>query len=55
MANQGTVKHYAKLLAELGFAAYGYDFCGGCVMMGKSDGKRRLARYSPRGHRVRRD
>lgn len=39
MANQGTVKHYAKFFAEHGFAAYCYDFCGGCVMMGKSDGK----------------
>lgn len=39
MANQGTVKHYAKYLAEQGFAAYCYDFCGGCVIMGKSDGK----------------
>jgi len=39
MANQGTVKHYAKFLAELGFAAYCYDFCGGYVIMGKSDGK----------------
>lgn len=38
MANQMTVKHYAKYLAEMGYAAFCYDFCGGCVMMGKSDG-----------------
>lgn len=39
MANQNTVKHYAKLLAELGYCAFTFDFSGGCVMMGKSDGK----------------
>ena len=39
MANQKTVQHYAKMLARLGYAAYCFDFSGGCVMMGKSDGK----------------
>ncbi len=39
MANQDTVRHYTKELARLGYAAYCFDFCGGCVMGGKSDGK----------------
>ena len=39
MANMMTVKHYAQFLAEMGYAAFCFDFCGGCVMMGKSDGK----------------
>lgn len=39
MANQKTVQQYAKLLAELGYAAFTFDFNGGCVMMGKSDGR----------------
>lgn len=39
MANQKTVQHYARLFAGLGYAAYCFDFSGGCVMMGKSDGK----------------
>lgn len=39
MAFQDTVRHYAKLFAELGFAAYCFDFNGGSVMKGKSDGK----------------
>ena len=39
MANQMTVKHYAQHLAKMGYAAFCFDFCGGCVMMGKSDGK----------------
>lgn len=39
MANMMTVRHYAELLAEMGYAAFCFDFCGGCVMMGKSDGK----------------
>ncbi len=39
MANLTTVKHYAKFLAEIGYVAFCFDFCGGCVMMGKSDGK----------------
>lgn len=38
MANRDTVKHYAIALAELGYAAFCFDFCGGCVMLGKSDG-----------------
>ena len=39
MANQDTVRQYAKKLAKLGYAAYCFDFCGGCVIKGKSDGK----------------
>lgn len=39
MANMMTVKHYAQHLARMGYAAFCFDFCGGCVMMGKSDGK----------------
>lgn len=39
MANQKTVQHYAKLFAGLGYAAYCFDFSGGCVMLGKSDGR----------------
>lgn len=39
MANLMTVKHYAQFLAEIGYVAFCFDFNGGCVMMGKSDGK----------------
>lgn len=39
MATQDTVRHYAKKLAELGYVSYCFDFCGGCVANGKSDGK----------------
>lgn len=39
MAFQDTVRHYAKALAQLGYAAYCFDFSGGCVVKGKSDGK----------------
>lgn len=39
MANSSTVVQYAKLLARMGYAAYCFDFCGGCVLMGKSDGE----------------
>lgn len=39
MAFQDTVRHYAKELARLGYCAYCFDFCGGCVIKGKSDGK----------------
>ncbi|AGI40040.1 alpha/beta hydrolase [Thermoclostridium stercorarium subsp. leptospartum DSM 9219] len=38
MANQRSVRHYAKLAASIGFAAFTFDFCGGCVI-GKSDGR----------------
>ena len=38
MAFQDTVRHYAKALAENGYISYCFDFCGGCVMKGKSDG-----------------
>ena len=39
MAFQDTVRQYAKELARLGYCAYCFDFCGGCVIKGKSDGK----------------
>lgn len=39
MAYQDTVRHYAKELARLGYCAYCFDFCGGSVVKGKSDGK----------------
>ena len=36
---QATVRHYAAALAELGYVAYTFDFCGGCAPgKGKSDG-----------------
>ena len=36
---QATVRHYAVALAELGYVAYTFDFCGGCAPgKGKSDG-----------------
>lgn len=39
MANHKTVLQYVKLFAEMGYAAYAFDFCGGCVIGGMSDGK----------------
>ncbi len=39
MAFQDTVRGYTKELARLGYAAYCFDFCGGCVVKGKSDGR----------------
>lgn len=39
MAWQDSVKHYAAFLAEMGYAALTFDFCGGSAMCGKSDGK----------------
>ena len=39
MAFQDTVHQYAQVLAELGYAAYCFDFCGGSVIRGKSDGR----------------
>ncbi|MCI9553176.1 MAG: alpha/beta hydrolase [Acutalibacter sp.] len=39
MANQATVKHYAQFLAKMGYAAFCFDFCGGCAVLGKSQGK----------------
>ena len=39
MAFQDTVRHYAEALAGMGYASYCFDFCGGCVVKGKSDGK----------------
>lgn len=38
MANQGTVRRYARFLAGKGYAAFCFDFCGGCVIGGRSDG-----------------
>lgn len=39
MANQDTVRHYARYLAENGYAAYCFDFNGGSVTSSKSDGR----------------
>lgn len=39
MANQSTVRHYAMHLAQMGYAAYCFDFNGGSAMGSKSDGK----------------
>lgn len=39
MAFQDTVRQYAEVLAEIGYVSYCFDFCGGCVVKGKSDGK----------------
>lgn len=39
MAWQDTVKHYAQMLAEMGYAAYCFDFNGGSVMKSQSEGK----------------
>ena len=39
MAWQDTVRHYAQLLAEMGYASYCFDFNGGSAMKSKSDGK----------------
>lgn len=40
MANQDRMRHYAKVMAEAGYAAYCFDFCGGSIPgTGKSDGK----------------
>lgn len=39
MAYADTVRQYAIALAQMGYAAYCFDFCGGSVAMGKSDGK----------------
>ena len=33
MANLMTVKHYTQFLASMGYAAFCFDFNGGCVMM----------------------
>ena len=38
MAFQDTVRQYAKAMAEMGYVSYCFDFCGGCVVKGKSDG-----------------
>ena len=39
MAFQDTVRHYAVRLAERGYLSYCFDFCGGSVIKGKSDGR----------------
>lgn len=39
MANQKTVHSYAKALARAGRAAFCFDFAGGCVIGGRSDGQ----------------
>ncbi|EOS61344.1 hypothetical protein C815_00519 [Firmicutes bacterium M10-2] len=38
MAFQDTVKQYAVELAKMGYLTYTFDFCGGSVIKGKSDG-----------------
>ena len=38
MANQATVKDYAKVIAECGYVAVTFDFCGG-GLMSKSQGR----------------
>lgn len=40
MANQQSVQQYAEAMANEGYAAFIYDFCGGCVK-GTSDGANR--------------
>ena len=37
-ANQSYVKKYAKAAVSCGYAAYTFDFCGGCIG-GLSDGR----------------
>lgn len=39
LQNKHFVKRYAKFFAELGYAAFCFDFCGGTAVLGKSDGK----------------
>lgn len=39
MAFQDTVRQYAEAMAEMGYVSYCFDFCGGCVIKGKSDGR----------------
>ena len=39
MSNQRSVRRYARALAQLGYAAFCFDFSGGCAFFGKSDGK----------------
>lgn len=39
MAFQDTVRQYAVALAKMGYVSYCFDFCGGCVIKGKSDGR----------------
>lgn len=38
MAFQDTVRQYAEAMAQMGYVSYCFDFCGGCVIKGKSDG-----------------
>lgn len=39
MAFQATVKKYAKIIASCGYLTYTFDFCGGSILFGKSDGR----------------
>lgn len=39
LQNKHFVKRYAKFLAEQGYVAFCFDFCGGTAIGGKSDGK----------------
>ena len=38
MATHKSVMQYVKFFAENSYAAFAYDFCGGCAFGGKSDG-----------------
>lgn len=38
MATQKSVRGYTRELAQMGYAAYCFDFCGGSLWRGKSDG-----------------
>ncbi|MBR2879584.1 MAG: alpha/beta hydrolase [Oscillospiraceae bacterium] len=38
LVNRKSVRQYAIALATMGYAAYCYDFCGGCLFGGKSEG-----------------
>lgn len=39
MDSRDGVRRYAKAFAEMGYLSYCFDFSGGCVAKGKSDGK----------------
>jgi len=39
MATQESVKEYARVLSGKGYVTYCFDFNGGCLVKGKSDGK----------------
>lgn len=39
MMNRNMCRQYAELFADMGYASYIFDFCGGSLIAGKSDGK----------------